>query len=196
MIGILDFYREPQQEGEIRKKFGDSNSRPVRKGLKGRLAAIARLQRRDFASFGLVLLTKSERGVYWKSVGRMWDVSLLARSENNGKTGKNKRKRNQQGRVEMKFVSCCSGRICVVQENGSGSWIRTSDQVVNSHLLYRWAMPECSFLLKTRHKIRHFGEKSNHCLVFLCVIIKKIICSFLFWKFLKMLYIQRLFRKN
>lgn len=28
------------------------------------------------------------------------------------------------------------------QKNGSGSWIRTSDQVVNSHLLYRWAMPE------------------------------------------------------
>ena len=23
------------------------------------------------------------------------------------------------------------------QKNGSGSWIRTSDQVVNSHLLYR-----------------------------------------------------------
>ena len=38
--------------------------RPVRKGMKGRFATIARLQRRDFASFGLVLLTKSERGVY------------------------------------------------------------------------------------------------------------------------------------
>ena len=28
------------------------------------------------------------------------------------------------------------------QKNGSGTWIRTKDQVVNSHLLYRWAMPE------------------------------------------------------
>ena len=28
------------------------------------------------------------------------------------------------------------------QKNGSGSRIRTYDQVVNSHLLYRWAMPE------------------------------------------------------
>ena len=27
-------------------------------------------------------------------------------------------------------------------KNGSGTWIRTKDQVVNSHLLYRWAMPE------------------------------------------------------
>ena len=29
------------------------------------------------------------------------------------------------------------GQSVIKPKNGSGSWIRTSDQVVNSHLLYR-----------------------------------------------------------
>ena len=28
------------------------------------------------------------------------------------------------------------------KQNGSPDWIRTSDQMVNSHLLYRWATEE------------------------------------------------------
>ena len=40
--------------------------------------------------------------------------------------------------------------------NGSGTRIRTWDQMINSHLLYRWAMPESINLnIKKKLWLRH-----------------------------------------
>ena len=40
--------------------------------------------------------------------------------------------RQPGGKSNLKIIEGFS-----LKQNGSGSWIRTSDQVVNSHLLYR-----------------------------------------------------------
>ena len=62
-----------------------------------------------------------------------WTIAPVLPSEKKGKHGKG----SKTHPVDLDSRKMLKMRLKRVQKNGSGSWIRTSDQVVNSHLLYR-----------------------------------------------------------
>ena len=64
------------------------------------------------------------------------------------------------------------------QQNGSGTWIRTKDQVVNSHLLYRWAMPERWYHLiyHLRIKMQAIFWKKFNFFLFFCIFSRFLPC--------------------